>query len=531
MDKLKLSLIPISTGLVLLLYSWASSYPVSITSTYDFGYNHFSYLYWISLPMLLASFFIVAMKTKNHALRWVMAVSTVLLIFSQTYFYYTIPTSDANLFLGLTENFIATGNLGSPNFRQSYYQWPLFFVMNKMMVLATGIDLRIAGFILYALIGSIITSFLYFLLFKVQENAYVAVVAFFIILTWFVNFQFWAPFALSLCFTLVLFYLDHLPRKREVTVAMLVIFGSITFTHILTPLFFVVYSLIMHLIYRSRKHRSLFVLTSIVYVLVLMWNVNLNHYIEQALNLTSGSLLGQIEVTMTGTVAQQPYVDLIAQLLSRTGVVATILLTGFGFILLYRRKKLSKMNYAMLITGGIFAATFLIGPANYNEITSRSLFLICLPASLGASFLCESKFRKYFTTVFLILLVLFTFSLMHKTFFDRQVFFLTKQEYNCANFVVETTNWNVSTTFLTDFRLNEYLGAKSLSVVVRLESDVSSPNFYEDISSYDNVIYTVGLAKSFYALGLSPAESFEEFNKNDFNLIYNSGEYTCVFQK
>jgi len=159
MQKLKLTSIPMCIGVILLFLSWYLSYPISIDSPYDFVYNHISYLYWIGLAILFVSFFIVAMKTENNSLRWAMAVGTVLLMFSQAYFYYMIPGSDANQFRGLTEYFISTGDLSLKPYH-SYYQWPLFFVLNKIVISIAGLDLRYCEFILYGTIGSLITSFI-----------------------------------------------------------------------------------------------------------------------------------------------------------------------------------------------------------------------------------------------------------------------------------------------------------------------------------------------------------------------------------
>lgn len=206
MPKLKLMLIPICIGTILLFFSWYISYPVSVDSPYDFVYNHISWLYWLSLPMLFASFFIVAIETKNNTLRWVMTVGTVLLMYSLAYFYYMIPGSDIHQFRSLTEYFISTGDLSSKPYHD-YYQWPLFFMLNNIAVSIMGLDLRYFEFILFSTIGLVITSSLYLYASKARANGYLAVIAFSIILRYFFNYQ-WAPFSLSLSLLILLFTLD-----------------------------------------------------------------------------------------------------------------------------------------------------------------------------------------------------------------------------------------------------------------------------------------------------------------------------------
>lgn len=530
MQKMKLILIPMCIGVILLFLSWGLSYPVSIDSPYDFVYNHISYLYWLGLAVLFASFFIVALKTKNNSLRWAMAVGTVLLIFSQAYFYYTVPGSDAGSVRGLNEYFISTGDL-SLKPHHLYYQYPLSFILSKTALSITGLDLRVFDFILYGVMTFVVTSLIYLHISKVRKNAYVAVIAFFIILLYFFNFQWTTPFALSLCLILLLFYLDGLSGRHEVVLAMLIIFTGITFTHILTPLFFVVYCLLMYIVKKNRKHLRLFMLTSIIYALVLINNLLFTIYLKQLTNFFFMEILFRVQMSTTSiALAPQPYISVIAQFFSRVVVITTTLVTALGFIILLRRKKLGVTNYAMLLTGAIFALTLLISPSAYHQMSNRAYFLICIPASLGASYLCEGKFKKFFKPVFLILLVLFTFALMNQTFYDRQIFFQTKKEYQCADFMIDYVDWNASSRILSHFRFQTYLMPKSSSETVIFWSD-SSIDFAKNMLYCDYVAYTIGLAKSLLAANYSVEKSFREFDANHFNLIYNSGNFSCVLSK
>lgn len=535
MQKLKLILIPICVGAVLLFISWYLSYPVSIDSPYDFAYNHISYLYWVGLAILFFSFFVVATKTENNSLRWAMAIGTVLLMFSQTYFYYMVPGSDSHQFRGLTEYYISTGDL-SLQPHHSYYEWPLFFLLNKIVISITGLDLRYCEFILYGTTCSIITSFIYLHVSKVQKNAYIAVIAFFIILTNFFNFQFWAAFTLSLCYILLLLYLDSMTTKREVLPAMLIIFAGMTYTQILTPLFFVIYSLVMYILKKNRKYLNLFILTSIIYAFVLSKNLLFAYYMKRLTDLFFQEILHRITVTTASSIAPQPYVDVIAQLFSRSVTVTTVLVTGLGFVVLVRRKKLRGTDYAMLLTGAIFAATILVTPSSYHNLSNRSYFLLCIPASMGAAYLCESKLRKYFVPAFMVFLLLFTFVIMHKTFYDQEIQFQTKAEYQCANFMIGTTNWNTPASVLSPFRFMKYLTTKSSTDpnVVVFEDDSSARalgRFPENMTYYTYVAYTIGLAKSSLAANYSVEESFMAFEVNHFNLIYNSGNFSYIFSK
>jgi hypothetical protein len=530
MQKLKLISFPILIAIALLLLSWYQSYPVSMDSPNDFVYNHISYLYWLSLAILFASFLIVAMYTKNNSLRWIMAVGTFLLIFSLSYFYYMIPGSDSNEFRGLTEYFLSTGNLSSLNAHHYYYQWPLFFILNQMTLSVTGLNPRAMEFVIYGVIGCVITSFVYILISKVHANAYIAVTAFFIILYNFFDFQFWAPFTLSLCLILLLLYLDNLSGNRNVTLLMLIVFVGMVFTHILTPLFFVTYCLVMYIIRKNRRYLSLFILTSTIYALVFGFSALFTFFIKQLTVPFFGEFLYRISLSTQSPITLPPLIDAIAQLLSRTAVITTALVTGLSFIILLSKRKLRATDYAMFLTGVIFAVSLIASPAAYHELSNRSFFLLCIPASQGASFLCESKFRKHFRLVYLVLLVLFIFTLMHQTFYDREIFFQTKQEYQYANFIINTVNWTAPNTILSNFRLEQYLMARSSSGIVAFHDD-SSTEFPGDITNSNYVAYDVGLATSLSAANYSIEGPFEVFDANHFDIVYSSGNFSYILEK
>jgi len=528
-QKLNFAFVPICIGIILLLLSWYFSYPVSIDSPYDFAYNHFSYLYWIGVAILFASFFIVAVKTENNKLRWTMAIGTFFLIFSQTYFYYMICGSDAHQLRGLTEYFISTGDLSFSEPNHYYYQWPIFFILDKITLLVTGLDLRYCEFILYGTIGSVVTSFIYFYISKVRRNAYIAVTAFFIILVYVFNFQFFAPFGLSLCLVLLLFYLDSLSAKLEVTLATLTIFVVLAFTHMFTPLFFVVYSLVIYVLNRNKKHLTIFITTSVMYTLVQVSYPSIYHYVQALSNFSFLKyFLWKVTVTTTGSANTQLFVESAAQFISRIVVFGTILVTFFGFIVLLKRRKLGRTHYAMLLTGLIFAATLIIAPSQYSQMSNRSFFLVCIPVSMGASYLCEGKYKKYFEAVFLLLLVFFTFVLINQSLSDDQIFFQTKAEHQFANFMVDNINWSTPVSIFSNYRVQQYLVAKSSGGVVTFGDEGDQIDFPEDLTNYNYVAYTLGLAKRLAATNCSVQELFDA---NHYNLVYNSGGFSCIFFK
>jgi hypothetical protein len=532
MENLKLTLLPITIGIILLFTSWVLSYPVSIDSQNDFIFNHFSYLYWASLALLFVSFFVVAVKTKNGTVRWAVTACTAMLIFSQSYFYYLIPGTDANQFRGLTEYFISNGlpnNLSLYN--HYYFSWPLFFTINKIAVSTLWIDLRVFQFLMYASLNFILASLLYLNVSRVQKNAYPAVISFFIMLIPLSELEFFTPFALCLCLFLLLVYLDNLSKNLTVQLAIIAVFVAMAYTHILVPIFFIIYCLFMFFLKKNRKYLYLFIVTTIIYVLVVSQNVLLVDYLKQFTSLsflTIGNSVGTI--APINSVALKPFIGLVAQLFSRISVITTAIISFLGFIILFRRRKLGGAEYALLLTGVLFLIGLLVAPNNYDELSSRAYFLILIPVSLGASYLCDSKLKKYIMPVFLVLLILFTFTLMAQTFYDKEIFFQTKAEYQSENFLITNVNSTIPTSVFSTYRVGQYLMSKSTSPNIKFGDELYKEEFPINITNYNYIVYNIGLAKSFLAINCSTDEAFGEFDANQYFLIYNSGS-DCIFLK
>ena len=257
-------------------------------------------------------------------------------------------------------------------------------------------------------------------------------------------------------------------------------------------------------------------------------NQYLSYYVNQLVDFSFFDyFIGKVEVTTSSSLTSQPFVDVVAQFFSRTVVIATMFAAVLGFIVLLKKRKLEKTDYAMLITGAIFITTLVVAPSNYSMMSNRSYFLLCIPASMGAAYLCESKLRKYFKTLFLILLILFTFVLVHQSFYNQEIFFQTKAEYRSVSFVVNEVNWSNPTSMLSNYRLQLYLNSISLDGNITFYA-VSSTTVLTD---YDLIVYNVGLAKALVTANYSEAQVFKEFNMNHFNLIFNSGNYSIVFSK
>ena len=74
-----------------------------------------------------------------------------------------------------------------------YYEWPLFFLLNRVTTMTMKIDLSLATHIIYFLMSVVISTVLYKYALDHNEDGYISVMSFAIILFWFINYQ-WSAF-------------------------------------------------------------------------------------------------------------------------------------------------------------------------------------------------------------------------------------------------------------------------------------------------------------------------------------------------
>lgn len=517
MEKNKLLLIPFLIGLILVVYSWYLSFPLSISSVDDSIFNHVSIFYWFGLPLLLASMYMMILSLKNKYLRWIITVGFVITMYSSSYFFFRMSTSDADYFRGLTEYFIRTHNLDASQWIHSYYQWPSFFLAD-ITTSVSGLNLSSYEFFLYTLIGFLLSTSLYVYASKYASKVHnyegLAVIAFFILMFYFLNYQA-VPFTLALGLLFLLFNLDIQKGSSVVVLAMFILVG-ITLMHAFIPLFFVLYLLVRSIVGRSKQYFRFFILTTIIYLLV---NVILNP-ISFAVNLVRvfnyASEYSNISgYTLVPTFVQ---VDVIAQFFSRTVTIAFGILCFGGFIFLIIRRKLRKIDKAVFLTGVAYSG---LGAIVYT-LGSRAFPIFCIPISLGVVYLYESKFRSYLKYLVLILLVLFVFVPIHASFSSSYpIYFQTKEDLTTAHYMIEKYDWNLRSILISDSGTKWYISSQ-IQGNSEIDTNFASRFGLSNITTYDCIIYSVGLAKSLQMNNISVEETSQRI-LDRFNVVYDSG--------
>ena len=518
MEKNKLLLIPFFVGIILLVYSWYLSYPLSIDSLGDFVFNHVSPLYWFSLPLLLASMYVMAATFKNNSLKWIITIGLVTTIFSLSYFYYMLPGSDSHYFRGLNEYLIGTKNLDPSKPIHRYFQWPSFFLLSDMATSVSGLGLANFEFLLYAIIGFLLATALYVYASKAYKNGgFLAVPAFFIAMFYFLNYQF-VPFSLAFALLFLLFMLETRQKSFSVMLTMLVLYTSISFVHAFIPLFFVLYLLIQCMLNRSKQYGRLFVLTLMIYLVVQITQAPFSF--AENIRIVMTSLTEYSSIVEATLVPVSVPIDVVAQMFSRSVTIATVMICFVGFILLVIKRKMRDLDKAILLTGGVYSVFGIL----FYVLGSRAFPIVFIPISLGASYLLESRFRRYINFLFLVLLILFAFIPLHTSFIDSPIMFQTKEEYVTANFMIEKYNWNTYGTILSHVSTYGYIFTQIPANPI-YETDYSPRFPSSNIEDYDCIIYSIGLARNLLRKNVSEEQILDRFN-----VIYHSGSFYVAKQ-
>jgi hypothetical protein len=461
--------------------------------------------------------FLMGITYENYYSNWIISAGIFVVIYSISYFFLTIPTADSNNFTGLTEYFLRTNDLTPNLVSRAYFQWPSFFILAKIMTSVAGIDLAKYEFLLYAIIGFLITTAVYIYASKFSKNGgFIAVIAFTVVMFSFLNYQA-APFSLAFAILLLLFVLETKPSGKSSLIVLLVLFASICSMHVFVALFFILYLLIRSIAGRSAHYRNLFILSLFVYLIVQTSFVSATFEIIIHQLVTSPSDYSSYSnIISSRLVPAKVSIDIIAQLFSRGVTISLGLICFLGFVSLLAKRKLKQLDIAILLTGIVYSSIGVV----LNTIGYRTFPLLFLPVSLGAVYLYYGKLRPYLTGIFLVLLVFVAFIPLHNSFTNYPILFQTKEEQATSKFLIEKYDWASPSEILMDTSMWSYIFPQ-----VNGDTEIvyeSSTHYTLNITYYDCIVYTIGLG-----IALNNTNIFSSQILNGSDVVYNSGSL-CI---
>jgi hypothetical protein len=509
MNNKLLLLVPFALGVTLMVCSFFLSYPITVSSTTEYAFNDISILYWIALPLLLSAMFLIATKFENAAIKWIMTVGIIITLYSLSYFYFFLPGSDSQYFRGLTEYVIQTGNLTPIQPNHIYYQWPSFFIFSSIATSLSSIRLFSFEFILYTAIGILLSTTLYVYASRIfSKAAYVSVVAFFGSMYLFLNYQS-VPFSLALSLLFLTFMVEAGREKedKKTAITILILFLGAATTHVFVPLFFILYLVVRFILKRTKWYIALTSICTAIYLTV-QFSLAQAWFIDNIKNVFDISPEYSSIVQVSLGQVQAP-ISLFAQQFTRPVNILFIGICVLGFLLMFLHKKLRFIDKGIFLTGFLYTALGFV----FYTLGSRAWALLFIPVSLGIAYLFESKYRKSFLAITLILLVLFLFIPVRQSFENiDQV--QTAETYAAQNFFIKTFDFDDPKRVLANFRVITYLEGKTEANPYYLNSD---PNLVNETKV---IFYTIGLGIDFQNINFDIESHIQE---EQMDVLYTNG--------
>ena len=446
----------------------------------------------------------------NKYSKWIVSIGIVMVLYSISYFYFTLPTSDSQYFRGLTEFYIETNNLDPLQPNHIYYQWPGFFILSGIVTSVSGLPLLTFEILLYTLIGFLLATSLYVYgsrLFK--RGGFIVIPVFFISMFYFLNYQS-APFSLALSLFFLLLILETQKTNTGWTIVTIILFVSLSVIHAFLPIFFIIYVLMRYIFDRTRYFGNLLIFTSIFFVII-QFTLAEYSFVDNIYRVMRSSSDYSNIAEATFASASVP-LDIMFQLFSRAVTITFIVISGVGFMFLFIKGKINSLDKALFLTGLIYLGFGIF----LDSLGERAIIISFIPISLGASFLFEKTYRtklKYLLSIILIaFLILFPFIPLHQSF-THSVHFQTQETYKADDFFIEYYNWERHGYILADFRAITYVSSK-LDVNHGLTADLDKGK------QAHTIFYTTGLGKSLASRNITMDEII---NGERFNTIYNNG--------
>ena len=517
MEKNRLLFLPFLLGLILMAYSWYTSFPLSVSSANDSIFHYVPIWYWISLPLLLTSMCMMGISFKNKYWMFGMVVGCVITLYSLFYFYYTMPGSDSHYFRGLTEYFIREQSLDLSQISHRYYQWPGFFILANITTSVSGLALANYEFLLFTIIGFLIISALYVYVSTsavYNRGSIIAVIIFFVVVFNFLNYQA-VPFSLAFGGFFLLLMLETQKKSTGTLAIMIILYSGLIITHAFVPLFFVLYLLIRTIVSRSKEHFRFFLLALTLYFLLQITLGQMSFAANIINSLSAGSEYSSIVASTLAPVLSS--FDIIAQAFSRIVTIAFAMICFAGFILLVIKRRLREIDKVVFLTGVVYLGLGVL----LSTLGSRAIPLVFIPISLGILYLYKSKIRRYLLCLVLVLLILAVFVPIHDSFDNYPIEFQTKEELTTTNYILAKYNWTSYSVVISDSGMKWYLDGL---ITGHSEIDTGlSPRFgLSNITNYDCIVYSIGLElilqRSNISLELTSQRIIAMHNK-----IYDSG--------
>ncbi|MGP8070519.1 MAG: hypothetical protein ACLP5V_11580 [Candidatus Bathyarchaeia archaeon] len=439
-------------AIVLLLLSWAKSYPLHQEySTLPFLSSVY-WTYWTSYLIFAIAFWRIATTNHSAPVKWGAAVGFFMLVNSLAYFYYYVPGPDT-FFRNLLPAYFSGGFINSPVF--VIYPWAGFFLLIRMLSEITTLPLNLTVSVFYFGTGFVIASMLFFIATRHGFDGFWSVVTFSIIGFFFLNYQF-APETLAIAFLMILFYIDYLRRKSfaGIIIALTIVVATVV-SHAFVLAYYAVYLLV-----RSFQDRRYLIIGLFAITLALISDMFLTYSVLSGLVLSAFNSVqlmlgfidygGRINSALTNT---SPFVTF-----ARLSVLSATAISAVGLIHLIGKRRALPQDIALISTSTL---AFGIGTA-VAFFGSRAIQLALVVAALGTGHFPELLHKPRVRVALLLFLSISSvFCVMHLNY--SPLLYQNQEDARAAGFLsaklqLDGRSWSNRLRIFTPYILRGFFG-------------------------------------------------------------------------
>jgi len=518
-----ISLLLLLLGIIILLFSFVRSYPITIKSMDDTVFDKVDYLFWFGFVVVLMGLFATSISTERLEIRYICSILLIFVFYIHYMLFPLLLGADSHFFRGATKLFM---NVGVTN-EKYYFEWPIFFILNSVLANVLSLSVDSVCIVIFIVEGFLISSTLFILFSRIDKRLGFFGVALYVIATYrFLNYQF-APQSLALGFLLLALCLLERGNKGS-RIALIILLFSMIYAHAFMIIFFLLSIFIMSL--KQKNYRNLFLLSLAIYSAVLtLFTTNffytLPNYLTAASFITPGRVL---RATFTEPVSP---LDNVAQIISRAITLSTWFVLSMGFLFQLKNRDIKLRELVLAIVGFVY-----FGVGNFVGILGeRAIQVLFLPLVAGYKPFLK-KVPKIASLLVLSFLILFPFIILHDMYSVGS--FQTLSGERTTNFLAENLDQGKINIRILGARsdagyLNGLLPDNlSFSIegvlswgLTTSQLDEFHTKIINSDRNYDLILYNIILEKELMQSGFNEAEVtiYREKCLLRFNNIYNDG--------
>jgi len=518
-------------GFGLIIISWHNSYPVHLSSINDLTFSQFYVSCWPGLALSLIGLFLVGFYCKNKIVVAVCSSLFPLILYISPLFFSYLSSSDSGAVRAMFQVFKNTG-INSQVI--PYFEFPNYFSLNEIINRIVGINdkgIAILSFILY---GVLLGLFLYLIFVSLKRLNYGRPIPFLFVIIYFVgmysflNYQ-WVPQTLALVYFFILvfisFYLLSDSQKIKWNFIAILFFIPLTLTHAFIPIIFLSFFCI--LTFKKRYLLQIFLTILSIYLIVTIFYMTtfLHIYILTFQQSIIG--FGKEYVNAISISLREPE-DILSQIISfsnRLNIPMIWILSIFGTILLFFKKKIDFILIALGLAGGIYLFIGIF----YSILGLRAAQILFIPLTIGFMFFI-SKWKKPTIALVIVILILAVFGPMRMAYNNTQ-FQTDGEAYACDFLADETITNNINLKVAIGqvnwgYFTNKYVYLKntqSINFAIRPGNSGFSNVFNDSTNQNNFILYNSNMGKEILQRVTTKERLIDMLDKS----ILNNKIYDC----